>query len=142
MIKPAILYEESLTNERKKRPLMKTKESLHIRYLSELKYSKLFTKDDYEKAIDKFLEKYLSCATCDCFTPMLIGGICNNKEVSVGYMSIDTSCCECHEFYDKPLHNELHYLIDKLTCFYPPITDEIAYEIYHENRAKKKGGAK
>jgi hypothetical protein len=64
-----------------------------------------------EKALDNFLVNNDSCATCVFWTQNLIGGVCNAPEYPIGYLSIDTSTCEQHEFRDSELEKQLEVLV-------------------------------
>jgi len=66
-----------------------------------------------DDAVDDFVAKYVSCATCAFWTPELIGGICNAPEPTTGYRSHDTSMCEQHEFKNKELEKQLKALTEK-----------------------------
>jgi len=66
-----------------------------------------------EEAVDEFVEKYISCATCEYWTPELIGGVCNGPEAPLGYREDDTSMCEQHELKDKELKKQLDALTGK-----------------------------
>ena len=66
-----------------------------------------------EDAVDDFVKKYVSCATCVFWTPELIGGVCNAPEHPLGYRENDTSMCELHEFRNKELEKQLDALTEK-----------------------------
>jgi hypothetical protein len=64
-----------------------------------------------DKALDNFLVKNDSCATCLFWTQNFIGGVCNAPEYPIGYLSLDTSTCEQHEFRDSELEKQLDVLV-------------------------------
>ena len=69
--------------------------------------------EETEKALDDFLEKYDTCATCVFWEEELLGGKCNGPELSCGYLLDNTCTCEQHEFKDNNLQKRLDELIEK-----------------------------
>lgn len=66
-----------------------------------------------DKALQDFLDKHDTCATCMFWTPELIGGICNAPEYPIGYLDHNTSTCEQHEFNNAELEEQLSILVDR-----------------------------
>jgi hypothetical protein len=67
--------------------------------------------ENAKKALDGFVDKYVSCATCCFFTEELFGGICDSPESSEPvYFENSSSMCETHEFRDTGLQRQLEEL--------------------------------
>lgn len=69
--------------------------------------------EEADKAVKEFLDEYDICATCEYWTPELIGGVCNAPEYPIGHLEDDTMTCEQHEFKDKELEKQCNALSDK-----------------------------
>ena len=67
----------------------------------------------HDEALQNFLDEFDTCATCSFWTSELIGGVCNAPEYPIGFLEVNTSTCEQHEFKDKELDKQLSELVER-----------------------------
>ena len=71
------------------------------------------TAREIERAIDRWVERHVSCATCQHVRYDLFGPYCVSPEDPLGYLGVDTSMCEMHDFKNAQRAADLEKRMDR-----------------------------